>query len=703
MRAAALPLLLSWFVPALRPAQDPPAPPGGFPIASRDYAPGGGPYQPVTWVDGARTSLEIYYPTVTPPPTGWPCVLLFHGTGGDRNIPPVVARANYLAHRGYICIAYDLRKEGSTVALNAGLPLFDASEPARMRDIAEASQRVQEWLPANVLADTSRLAVSGESMGGRQAYRAAAWSGQPLPPAQLPSGVYTHMPVIAAIAPRVAPLDLLGNNVRDGILMNAENAEEIAEGSAANPSAPIFIALSNEDYTTVAGLQALSVTNDYFTRLQSSAVPMLISNVWDDAKHPTLPISEGLLQLPPTTPVQMFWTTNGHSSAGNDWEWLANDEKIRRWFDRYVKGFLNGVDHEPRCEIACPPSTYSEHLTTTHPWGHAVFAQWPPLGTTTQTLFLRETGAGRALAGTPPNTVEPGPVVSNLPNNYGMSQFLVDGRDASNLASHFTPESESYAGHVLQEDLELLGQPRFRARVTCTAGDFYLTVRLWSVPPTGLPKLLSAGTYGVRGGLQGQHDLTVLLDDVGVIVPAGHRLAVELTNLPIYPYAHVTFTRWVPSFVPSDTTVLLDPTAPAQITLPQRPRVHAFVAPRFRPIAASSPVASWNVSGGPSRAGQYYMVMLSQSGYSPGTSFAPEVIPLNLDFWTYAVAAAPTGPFFPGFSGLLDAEGKATATLDLTGVPLPPGVLGLRFTLAVLGLDGGGFWGGGLAEFDLEP
>ena len=63
----------------------------------------------------------------------------------------------------------------------------------------------------------------------------------------------------------------------------------------------------------------------------------------------------------------------------------------------------------------------------------------------------------------------------------------------------------------------------------------------------------------------------------------------------------------------------------------------------------------------------------------------------------------PTGPFFPGFSGLLDADGKATATLDLTGVPLPPGVLGLRFSMAVLGLDGGGFWGGGLAEFDLEP
>ena len=223
------------------------------------------------------------------------------------------------------------------------------------------------------------------------------------------------------------------------------------------------------------------------------------------------------------------------------------------------------------------------------------------------------------------------------------------------------------------------------------------------MPPTGLPKLLTAGTHGVRGGTAGQHDVTVVLDDVGAIVPAGHRLAVELTNLPIYPFAHVTFTRWVPCFVPSDTTVHIDPTTPARISLPQRPRTHAFVAPRFRPIAATSPVASWNVSGGASRAGQYYMVMLSQSGYSPGTSFAPEVIPLNLDFWTYAVAAAPTGPFFPGFSGLLDADGKATATLDLTGVPLPPGVIGLRFTMAVLGIDGGGFWGGGLAEFDLAP
>ena len=105
------------------PAQDPPRPPGGFPIQlDADRA--------ISYSDGYRTLLDVRYPTTAPPPTGWPCVMVVHGGSGSRHTGWVMRIADMLARSGYVTLAYDTGNNGAT-QLNRGV--FEALGACRSR------------------------------------------------------------------------------------------------------------------------------------------------------------------------------------------------------------------------------------------------------------------------------------------------------------------------------------------------------------------------------------------------------------------------------------------------------------------------------------------------------------------------------------------------------------------------------------------
>lgn len=679
-------------------AQDPPPPPGGFPHLVREYS-AVSALGPITWVDGVRTSLDAYVPLATPPATGWPLVLLVHGGDGNRRIQPLRVRGERLAKAGYVCLAYDVRGEGTTIALNP--PAFDASEAARLRDMAEVFARAAEFVPPGVTVDTARLAVSGESMGGRHSFRAAGWSGQALP---APFGPYTHMPAIAAVAPRIAPLDYVGDGIVDDVLCNAETATGIFERGPSDQYYPLLLA---EDWAAIAQLLAADPLRNYTPRVHASTVPILITHCWDDQKHQLASTVDALAGFGAGATVSTYWTTNGHGTQSNTIEQAANDEAIRRWFDRFLKGRANGLPGTLRHESGIAPPGTATHLDAGSAWPHAIETAWPPSGTTTVSWYLRSSG-GRSLTTSPPNAVEPGLVVDHvaLQPGYGVLAFCADNRRPANLRAAWALDDEVATSAPLTAELELAGRPRFLATVDSTAGDFQLTAALYAVAPSGNAKWITAGSGAVKGGAPGTHALTIELDDTQFVLPAGHRLRLVLRNLPQWDCAGHTFVRFVPCFVPGSTTVRIAPAMPAVLDLPVRMRPHAFVTPAWAEVAvAGGPgaVHSLQVFGGSARANQSYLVLLSGAGVGSGAGFAPERLPITLDPWTYAVAAAPTGPYFPGFAGVLDASGRATARVDLRSLALPPGVLGTTWTAAVLGLDSGGYWGGGGAAFVFVP
>ncbi|MCA8973356.1 MAG: hypothetical protein KDC98_01475, partial [Planctomycetes bacterium] len=139
------------------PAQDPPRPPGGFPIQlDADRA--------ISYSDGYRTLLDVRYPTTAPPPTGWPCVMVVHGGSGSRHTGWVMRIADMLARSGYVTLAYDTGNNGATLVLN---PPGRRDDPRRMTDLAEIFQFAANLYGGTL--DASRLAVMGKSGGGKHA------------------------------------------------------------------------------------------------------------------------------------------------------------------------------------------------------------------------------------------------------------------------------------------------------------------------------------------------------------------------------------------------------------------------------------------------------------------------------------------------------------------------------------------------------
>jgi hypothetical protein len=85
----------------------------------------------------------------------------------------------------------------------------------------------------------------------------------------------------------------------------------------------------------------------------------------------------------------------------------------------------------------------------------------------------------------------------------------------------------------------------------------------------------------------------------------------------------------------------------------------------------------FHLTAGTENASRYHLLLGGVTGTQPGFplpgGFA--VLPLNWDPFTDLVLLLINSPVFAGFMGPLDAQGEASATLNLP--PLPPGTAGL--------------------------
>ncbi|QDU65991.1 FG-GAP repeat protein [Planctomycetes bacterium Pla86] len=89
--------------------------------------------------------------------------------------------------------------------------------------------------------------------------------------------------------------------------------------------------------------------------------------------------------------------------------------------------------------------------------------------------------------------------------------------------------------------------------------------------------------------------------------------------------------------------------------------------------------------GGPALAADFYVLVGSLSGTSPGTPIAGVVLPIVVDTYTLYSLAAP--PEQSGFIGVLDAAGRGSATIVLPP-NTPPALAGATLHYAWLAVDG---------------
>ncbi|MEX1024035.1 MAG: hypothetical protein WD226_03065 [Planctomycetota bacterium] len=98
-----------------------------------------------------------------------------------------------------------------------------------------------------------------------------------------------------------------------------------------------------------------------------------------------------------------------------------------------------------------------------------------------------------------------------------------------------------------------------------------------------------------------------------------------------------------------------------------------------------------SIDAGPAHAGEGYVVVGSVTGTTPGIPFSGVLIPLNLDGYFNSTLAQANSPGYMMSLGLLDAQGRATATLTVpAGAPIPAGLTVhhafVTFTLSPLDL-----------------
>ena len=200
--------------------------------------------------DGFTTMISCWYPTTEPPVEGWPCVLVAHGTRGDRNgaepdalaveeawltSNPTRARTTYLASRGYVVLAWDERGQsptwqnspasGTSNGRAAFLPqnmqyssVSAIAEPGRpgvsavlldtmqssdvfgvrnTLDIFEvflhAASGLQDVSGNRLNINQDRIGILGNSLGGVASHAAAVWSGKKVPLEATLSAMDFHM------------------------------------------------------------------------------------------------------------------------------------------------------------------------------------------------------------------------------------------------------------------------------------------------------------------------------------------------------------------------------------------------------------------------------------------------------------------------------------------------------------------------------
>lgn len=679
MHNAALLALANLLVAPLT-AQDPPVPPGGF--TPRTLL-----NQLIVWSDGYRSMMDLYYPDVAPPATGWPCVLVVHGGGGTRAIAENVQQGNYDASYGYVVAAYDVRGEPVATRLNSGGG--DTSEEAKLRDMAEAFAMAATLLPGRV--DQRRLAVTGRSMGGAHAYRAAAWSARPMPT----GGTF---PRISAVVGDWQALLGVEDKYPGGNLAQVKVIEKVYENRA---QAPLLWAYALAgDYAQLRADALLNPIQNYLPGILGNDVPVFAFMGHRDSHHMVWSVTRALPALAQTSlPHRVYISTRGHGIPGNDTEWLLHLDLKRRWWDRFLKGERNGVDQEPLAEVGVIPADPTVYTSPTSLWQHELRAQWPPAIAPT-TLYATDSGGLTPLA---PVAATVTPPMRNRPvSGYGLEQLAQNSHLPVVLANLPLARIDFTTDPLLVER-QVLGRPRFSCDVTTSPSRVQLAAVLYDLPPSGPPVFVTMGATGLGAVAAGRHRVEVELDDVAYSVPAGHRIGLALQNLAIRDLPGATEDQliYVPELNDFDAAVHLGGATPAKLEVPLT-AAPISLSPRIAQVSFGSGLSQpMTLDAGTERAGASYYGLLGTSGIGPGFSLPPW-IPLNVDAWTLLGPTLIGTPVLQGFTGVLDANGRATLRFQVPA-PFRTVVEGLRFSFAALGLQGNDAFASSPAELLVLP
>jgi len=477
-----------------------------------------GPYTSlVESTDGFMMDTDVRWPDDPPPIGGWPVVFFAHGAGGDKTTSS--GNATTYANDGYVTLTWTSRDTAPQP-----FPSVLAGDLAVLK-----SWLVNEFQDeANVVApvDPARFGITGSSLGGY-----TSWS----------AGLLTDL--FAVIVPNNWGFHFF----EEGLTWNGSIDRRTAGPLAWTLPAPY----------DAAGLQAAAdaVFDSALSAFPAVDIPVMTQMAFLDARSGGTYSLRDFQALTGAPARFLYLGTGGHGTPETD---EAFRGQLRtRWFARFLKGALNGIDTEPRIRIALLGT--NERLE---------YDAWPPADTETATLWLRD---GGTLLSSPPSGTETPDSIVNDPGTATWTN-MGPSYNPNTIRNRVSKDTVAWQSAPLSGDVLMIGQPQIRLELTGTGSRYQVNVHLYDQEDGEDPLLLAFGTATVATS---PTVVDVPLSLTARRVPAGHRLRIEITNRDDQDLDYTNgfdpssdILRYIPFFEGSVTTVFHDAARPSSLTLP---------------------------------------------------------------------------------------------------------------------------------------
>jgi fermentation-respiration switch protein FrsA (DUF1100 family) len=278
--------------------------------------------------DGVSLAATLYTPDGAPPAGGWPAVLMLHALGGNRSSMNAVAEA-HLANSGYVVLTVDARGHGASGGQSSIVG------PREVSDYAA----VLQWLRLRPGVRDDRVGALGISLGGGSVWKLLTAPGTRLA-AAVPMTTWT------SLYDSLLPQGL----AKSGLIAGFYNA------LPAERWHPEITTLKDDALLgrNTAAIREFAAARSVRSQLASIRTPVFMLQGRRDYAFDMQEALTAFNRL--RGPKRLYLGDLGHAPAPNPVsEPPYYYAQVRLWFDRFLKGQLNGIDTRPRIEIAPDP------------------------------------------------------------------------------------------------------------------------------------------------------------------------------------------------------------------------------------------------------------------------------------------------------------------------------------------------------------
>ncbi len=468
----------------------------------------------LTMDDGVSLDVALFEPTVSPPDSGFPAVVLVHGLGGSKE--DMVDAARLLVLGGYVALSYSVRGQGHS----GGVRTFSGE---REREDLRA---ILDWLAARDNVNGRRIGILGGSQGGQHGWWAALYN-LPVRAVAAAAGYVGNLTSNGCIETYVLGI-LLNTHVRYGPTWN-----KVYQWVLADAYDSLQVVLPQPD-----------------SLVERIRVPFFLSLAYKDR---LFAVNEGLRQFDLLRCPKRLQLGTGYHGAPEAQPFTNTlVQLVMDWFQRWLRSDEGFDPHEDSVVVYHTDTDWMPHFSQS----------FPPRVAVPVTFYLRPDGK----LGVEPPENEGAAVIGQklLDPDFTPQTAVAEGFGAGTVDKFFQQvarfESEPFA-----TDVTWVGAPRCTLQVHWSGEKMQLHVQFFDVDTEGNWHFLQRGNVAVRHA-RGVAPLAFDAQAYAHVFGAGHRLGVQLVPIDYVPDEGRCYV--IPFFTSFADTVHLGGENPSRIVLP---------------------------------------------------------------------------------------------------------------------------------------